>query len=125
VKAAREHVTVALSGDGGDELWASHARHRVERWGSMARQLGTGAGFAGRLAGDCRSGSGCAIAAAPALSPAEACARKRVNIQVGRARGALASISPQRCARRSFAGFRLAYASCASPDRSTARSTST
>jgi len=51
-KAARELVTVALSGDGGDELWAGYTRHRVERWEQRARAVlgsaGAAAGAIGR-----------------------------------------------------------------------------
>ena len=49
-KAARELVTVALSGDGGDELWAGYARHRVENWEQRARtMLGPASAAAGML----------------------------------------------------------------------------
>ncbi|MGD9723846.1 MAG: asparagine synthase (glutamine-hydrolyzing) [Pirellulales bacterium] len=52
-RLTREHVTVALTGDGGDELFAGYLRYRAVRWaerldllptwlrGSVARGLGT------------------------------------------------------------------------------------
>lgn len=47
-KAARELVTVALSGDGGDELWAGYPWHTVEQWEQRVRgTLGPAARVAG------------------------------------------------------------------------------
>ncbi len=49
-QAARRLVTVALSGDGGDELWAGYARHRVEQWEQRVRgSLGPARRIAGWL----------------------------------------------------------------------------
>jgi asparagine synthase (glutamine-hydrolysing) len=118
--AARQHVTVALSGDGGDEPWAGYARHRVEQFESSLRGWLGSAGSA--VAGLIGRGMPLAIKGARSLrhlgmTPADACAQKHAYAQFeGKGRSALYSRDFAHEVRRSdpFSGFRAAYTECTS-----------
>jgi asparagine synthase (glutamine-hydrolysing) len=120
--AARSRVTVALSGDGGDELWAGYPWHRVEHWEARMR------GHLGRAGCDIASRVGHVLPISTkgarslrhlGLPPDHACAQKHGYLQFDAAtKCELYSGDLARTTRESdpFETFRRHYAACQSAD---------
>ena len=121
-RAAREHVTVALSGDGGDELWAGYQRHRVERAELAARRwLGSSGGrLAGWVGGQLPlTMKGARSLRHLGLTPADAYARKHAyGLFEDGVRSSLYARDFALTVRDAdpYSSFRRAYDACQSPD---------
>ena len=120
--AARERVTVALSGDGGDELWAGYPWHRVEQkeWQARERLGRAGCSLAAGLGHLLPLGvKGARSLRHLGLPPDQACVRKHGYQQFDQnGKSLLYSQDLSHAVRGAdpFAPFQRAYAACQSPD---------